>query len=185
MAVDENDDPQVVEVFARFGRAVYMANVVEDSLVRTLIQINFMRTKEAFIKAQGKGYDRATLSAEWDVYEKEQRSKMMGELRILVEKSADFDEALKKRIKDANTRRNFLAHSYWREHAFTMQTKEGREKMIAELTADADTFEKLAAAIHETMKPARAKLGINEEELDASVENQMAQMRAELQLRYP
>ena len=55
-----------------------MANVVEDSLVRTLMQVNFVKTKEAFIKAQGKGYDRAKLSAEWDAYEKEQRGKMMG-----------------------------------------------------------------------------------------------------------
>ena len=59
MALDKNDDPQVVEVFARFGRAIYMANVVEDGLVRTLMQINFMKTKEVFIKAQGKGSPRS------------------------------------------------------------------------------------------------------------------------------
>jgi hypothetical protein len=133
-----------------------MANVVEDSLVRTLMQVNFVKTKEAFIKAQGKGYDRAKLSAEWDAYEKEQRGKMMGVLRGAVEKSSDLDEALKKRITDANTRRNHLAHAFWREQAFTMQMKEGREKMIAEPTGDADTFEKLAGDIHEAMKPTRS-----------------------------
>src|SRR5262249_53337860 len=152
-----------VEVFARFGRAMYMANVVEDSLVRTLMQTNFMRTKEAFIKAQGKGFDRAKLSADWDTHEKEQRDKTMGQLGKLVKDSAEFDEGLKKRIDDARDRRNFLAHHYWREQAFTMQTKEGRDKMIAELIADTDTFEKLAGDIHEAMKPTRAKLGINEE----------------------
>jgi hypothetical protein len=183
MALDKNDDPQVVEVFARFGRAMYMANVVEDGLVRTLMQINFMRTKEVFIKAQGKGFDRAKLSADWDAYEKEQRGKMMGELRMAVEKSADFDDAMKKRIKDANTRRNHLAHGYWVEQAFAMQTKEGREKMIAELTADADTFEKLSADIHEATKPIRVKLGIKEEVLDERVENQMAKIREGLPLK--
>jgi hypothetical protein len=54
MGFDEDDDEQIIEAFARFGRAVYLANVVEDSLVRTLMQIKFMETKEAFIKAQGK-----------------------------------------------------------------------------------------------------------------------------------
>jgi hypothetical protein len=78
MALDEDDDPQVVEVFARFGRAVYMANVVEDQLVLTLMQNQFMRTKEDFVKAQGKGFDRAKIAAEWDAYEKEQRGKTMG-----------------------------------------------------------------------------------------------------------
>lgn len=183
MALDENDDPQIVEVFARFGRAMYMANVVDDSLVRTLMQVNFMKTKEAFIKAQGKGYDRATLSADWDTYEKQQRDKTMGQLGKLVKDSPEFNDALKKRIDDARDRRNFLAHHYWREQAFTMQTKEGREKMIAELIDDTDTFENLATDIHEAMKPTRAKLGIKEEELNAAVESQMAETRARLSLK--
>jgi hypothetical protein len=32
MALDEDDDSQLVELFARHGRAFYMANVVEDQL---------------------------------------------------------------------------------------------------------------------------------------------------------
>jgi hypothetical protein len=40
---------------------------------------------------------------------------------------------------------DFLTHHYWRDQAFTMQTKGGREKMIKELIADVDTFEKLAS----------------------------------------
>jgi hypothetical protein len=102
----------------------------------------------------------------------------MGQLRHLVKNSADFDQVLKKRIDDAKTRRDFLAHRYWREQAFTMQTKEGREKMIAELVADAETFEKLAADIQVAVKPVRAKLGITDEVLDAHVEKQMAYVRA-------
>jgi hypothetical protein len=101
----------------------------------------------------------------------------MGGLKKLVKASADFDEALKKRIDDAKDRRDFLAHHYWREQAVTMETKEGRDKMIAELTADADTFEKLAADIEAAMKPVRERLGLKDEELDAAVEKQLAQMR--------
>jgi hypothetical protein len=177
MPLDKDDDPQRVELFARFGRAFYMANVVEDQLVLTLMQIEFARTKEEFVKAKGKGFDRAKIAADWDAYEKKQRKKMMGELRDLVVKSADFSQDLKDRIKAANDRRNHLAHSYWQEQAVTMETKEGRDKMIAELIADADTFEKLAADIQKAMKPVREKLGIKVEELDAAVEKQLAQQR--------
>jgi hypothetical protein len=183
MAFDEDDDQQVIEVFARFGRAMYMANVVEDQLVLTLMQVQFMRTKEDFVRAQGKGFDRATIEAEWNAYEKDQRKKTMGELRNLVKTSADFDEALKKRIDDAKARRDFLAHNYWREQALAMQTKEGREKMIAELTADTETFEKLAGDIREAMEPVRQKLGIKEEKLDALVEKQMANVHGGLPLK--
>jgi hypothetical protein len=177
MALDENYDPQLVELFARFGQAVYMANVVEDQLVLTLMQLKFARTKEAFVKAKGKGFDRAKVAAEWDAYEKGQRNNTMGQLKNLVKDSADFDDALKKRIEDAKDRRDFLAHRYWVQNAVTMQTKEGREKMIAELIKDADTFEKLAADIEAAMKPVREKLGVKDEELDAAVEKQLAQQR--------
>ena len=101
--MDEDDDPQMIELFARFGQAFYMANVVEDQLVLTLMQIQFMRTKDDFVKAQGKGFDHAKIAAEWDAYEKQQRDKTMGQLRNLVKSSADFDEALKKRIDDGPT----------------------------------------------------------------------------------
>ncbi len=183
MALDENDDPQIVELFARYGRAAYMANVLEDGLVLALMQIKFMQTKEDFIKAKGKGFDRAKIAAEWDAYEKKQRKEMMGKLRQLVEESADFSDELKARIKTANERRNYLIHHYWREQAFTMQTNEGRAKMIEEVSADADTFEKLAADIHEAMKPVREKLGLKDEALDAQVEKQMASTRGGLPLK--
>jgi hypothetical protein len=94
MPLDKDDDPQRVELFARFGQAFYMANVVEDQLVLTLMQIEFARTKEEFVKAKGKGFDRAKIAADWDSYEKKQRKKMMGELRDLVVKSADFQPRL-------------------------------------------------------------------------------------------
>jgi hypothetical protein len=183
MALDEDDDPQVVEVFARYGRAMYMANVMEDGLVLTLLQIEFMRTKDDFVRAKGKGFDRAKIAAEWDAYEEKQRGEMMGTLRKRVETSADFSQDLKDRIKAANDRRNDLAHNYWREHAFTMQTEDGRAKMIEDLTADADTFEKLAADIHEAMKPVREKLGIKDEMLDAQVEKKMAETQGGLPLK--
>jgi hypothetical protein len=64
-----------------------MANVVEDQLVLTLMQLQFARTKEDFVKAKGQGFDRAKIAAEWDEFEKKNRKKMMGELRGLVEKA--------------------------------------------------------------------------------------------------
>jgi hypothetical protein len=64
-----------------------------------------------------------------------------------------------------------------------MQTEDGRAKMIEDLTADADTFEKLAADIHEAMKPVREKLGIKDEMLDAQVEKKMAETQGGLPLK--
>jgi hypothetical protein len=48
--LDKDDDPQIMETFARFGRAIYMANVLELALVQTLLQIEFLTpAREQFI----------------------------------------------------------------------------------------------------------------------------------------
>jgi hypothetical protein len=116
--IDKDDDPQIVETFARFGRAIYMANVLEVSLVQTLMQIEFLTpAREKFIKEQGKNFDRKKFDAEFDGFMKEQFKKTMGTLNLKVSQKAVFNEALRKRITDATTRRNFLARHYWREAA--------------------------------------------------------------------
>ena len=108
---------------------------------------------------------------------------MMGQLVALVDKSADFSDDLKGRIKAANKRRNHLVHSYWREKAFVFSTPEGRAKMIEELSGDADTFDRLAADVYEATKPIRARLGTKDEVLDEHVAQQMTNIRAGLPLK--
>jgi hypothetical protein len=56
MALDEDDDPQRVELFARFGRAFYMANVVEDQLVLTLMQLEFRADEGSIRQSEGQGF---------------------------------------------------------------------------------------------------------------------------------
>ena len=68
-------------------------------------------------------------------------------------------DELKDRIKAAVDRRNFLIHDYWGEAGYTSATKEGRAEMIAELVADIDTFEQLAADLREATKPTRRSSG--------------------------
>ena len=64
--IDKDDDPQIVETFARFGRAVYMANVVEMSLIQTLLQVEFLTSaRDKFIREKGKGFDPKKFDAEF------------------------------------------------------------------------------------------------------------------------
>jgi hypothetical protein len=101
----------------------------------------------------------------------------MGQLARRVEEFPDLSNELKGRIKEALARRNFLIHDYWRQAGYTFATEEGRSEMVAELSKDTDTFEKLASDIMEATKPVRKKLGISEETLNEKVEARMAQLR--------
>lgn len=181
--IDKDDDPQIVETFARFGRAMYMANVLELGLVQTLLQIEFLTpAREKFIKDQGKNFDRKKFDAEFDAFMQEHFKKTMGTLNLLVSKRAEFDEPLRKRITDATKRRNFLAHNYWRESGEKFMTKEGRAQMIEELSKDAECFKELDRDIRVATKPVREKLGINEDAVNEGVEKQLGKLKEKLKI---
>jgi hypothetical protein len=182
--IDKDDDPQIVEAFARFGRAIYVANVVEMSLAQTLLQVEFLTpAREKFIKEKGKSFDPKTFTAEFDAFMEKQSKKTMGTLNLRVSQRAEFDEALRKRISDVTLRRNFLAHNYWRSTAEKFMTKAGRDEMIEELSKDADTFEQLDKDVRTATKPVRAKLGINEEALNKRVEQNLGKLLSQLKLK--
>lgn len=183
MSDEQNQSGDLTEVFAHFGRTAYMANFLEMALAQTILQIEFMtKVREEFVRTQGKNFDKAKYENDFDTFFDDQLSKTMGTLGKRVDGLADVSDELKARIKAAVDRRNFLIHDYWREVGYTFATEEGRAEMIAELTADCDTFEKLAVDLKEATKPVRAKLGIKEEVLDKRVEQRMADIRNGLEL---
>ncbi|SRR6266567_4683903 len=101
----------------------------------------------------------------------------MGQLVKRVEDFPDLNDEMKQRIKDALARRNHLTHNYWREQAYTFQTAEGRAEMVAELSKDIDTFERLASDMMDATQAVRKRLGISEEKLNTGVEKQLAELQ--------
>jgi leucyl-tRNA synthetase len=183
MTEQSANDPEIKEVFAWFGRAIYMANVVEVELAHTLLQIDFMtKVRDNFVRSKAKNFDRKKYEKDFDNFLKEQFSKTMGDLKKEVAKVSDFDEKLKERISAATTRRNFLAHYYWRERNERLITEDGRKEMIDELSRDVCVFERLAHDILEATKPVRKKLGIREATLNALVEKRLADVMGGLHL---
>lgn len=182
--IDEDDDPQIVETFARFGRAIYMANVVELGLAQALLQIEFLTpVREKAIKEQGKNFDPKKFSAEFDDSMKERFKDLMGTLTLRASQhEVVFDVALQKRMTEAKLRRNFLAHNYWRESGEKFMTKDGRAEMIEELSKDAHTFEKLSDDIRAATRPVREKLGVNEDALNEGVEKRLGELKEKLKL---
>jgi Protein of unknown function (DUF3732) len=178
MAEKIEEAPEMKEVFAYFGRTAYMANVLEVALAQTLLQVEFMSNLRATVlKNQGSDFDRAKYENEFDDYYEKQLGKTMGQLVKKVDEFPDLNDEMKQQIMDALTRRNHLTHNYWREQAYTFLTVEGRTAMIAELSKDTDTFEKLAGDIMDATQAVRKRLGISEGKLNAGVEKQLADLQ--------
>jgi hypothetical protein len=176
---EEEQSEQIKETFAYFGRAFYMATVVETGLAHVLLQAEFMKSiHEEYVRTKGKGFDRKQYEADFDAFMERNFAQTMGNLVKRVQKSADFSEDLKTRIIAAKERRDFLVHHYWRVMAARFYNSDGRAEMIEELNADTELFEKLDEDIQAAMKPARQKLGINEDKVAASVREFMARVES-------
>lgn len=179
----DEQNHELKDVFAYFGRTAYMANVLEMALAQTILQIEFMtKVKEEFERTKGKNFDKEQYEDDFDTFFEAKLGKTMGQLKNEVDKLPDLSAELKDQIKKAVDRRNFLIHHYWREAGYTFAAEEGRAEMIAELSGDAEMFEKLAADLHEATKPTRQKLGIRDEVIDEHVEQRMADIRNGIEL---
>jgi hypothetical protein len=158
---------EVRETFAYFGRAYYMASVLEVGLAHSLMWGEFMTQEAEKIKAtKGKGFDRKRYEADFDAFMDKQFAQTMGAVIQRATMLPAFTDELKERIEAARKRRNFLAHDYWREMSERFATSKGREGMREELLADAETFGQLDRDIDAAMIVIRQELGVDDKMLD-------------------
>jgi hypothetical protein len=119
---DYDEGEHVKELFAYFGRAYYMANVLEEGLGLALLQLHFLRlVRDEFIRNRGKGFDRAKFEADFDAFVHQHHALTFGNLLRKIEKQPEFDDALMARIKAAKQQRDFLGHhsganAQWSSH---------------------------------------------------------------------
>lgn len=158
-----NEGEHVREVFAYFGRAYYVAGVLETGLAIALLQINFLaRVRDQYLADQGKSFDRAAYEAEFDRFIEDQHAQTLGNLIKRVSALPDLSDDLKARLREAKKRRDFLSHHYFRERAVEFSSRAGRDKMIVELHETGNMFESLDREVYAALAAIRAKLGMTD-----------------------
>ncbi|MFD9902471.1 hypothetical protein [Mesorhizobium sp. NPDC059025] len=161
MAYDEGE--HIKEVFAYFGRAYYEAGVLETGLAIALMQINFLsRVRDQYLADRG-SFDRKQYEAEFDRFMEDQHAQTLGNLIKRVSELPELSNSLKERLKAAKKRRDFLGHHYFRERAVEFSSRNGRDKMIAELHDDGDIFEVIDRDLYAELASIREKLGMSSE----------------------
>lgn len=162
MAYDDGE--HVKEVFAYFGRAYYLAGVLETGLAIALMQCAFLtRVRDQYLADRGKSFDRAQYEAEFDRFMENQHAQTLGNLIKRVSALPEVSDALKHRLSEGKKRRDFLGHHYFRERAIEFSNRSGRDRMMAELQHDADMFEAIDRDLYDELAPIRDKLGMNSE----------------------
>jgi hypothetical protein len=157
------DQPEHVKtVYAHFGLAVYLAQVLEHGIVNALVVSKHIPNKLGSYSSQ----------QEWEAaidgfmdgqFSTKTLGPLIGGLKTAIEVPPDFEAML----GDALRRRNWLVHHYFRERATELMTSSGRGKMIDELMAAQQLLSFTDQALDQVIRPIRERYGISDEAVQA------------------
>lgn len=152
------------ETFARYGKAMYEAQVLEHGIVNLVATHNLKARREA-----GQRFSPYQIEALWDA----EFVKTFGKLLKVVGEALDVPTDLRELLRRALKIRNWLAHDFFRDHAYEILTTEGRRTMIGEADEAGRLFARVDEALETFLKPIALKLGVTDELLQQEFENNL------------
>lgn len=146
------------------GAAMSRAADLEVSLIHALHALDFLSASAETIKQVGlKNFDRSKWEHDFDEFFEEHQKLSMGSLINRFTKFAGDRPDLVERLKAVLKIRNFLTHHFFREHAASILSWAGRDKMIAELWQAQSVMQEALDDVEIFMAPTRKRLRFNEE----------------------
>jgi hypothetical protein len=152
-----DEDEHVKEVYARFGLAVYFAQVLEHGLVNALVILDLIPSRRHLARSPDEWG--AEVDAFMDRHFQATMGRLMRSLRAVTQVEADLEQLL----NDALSKRNWLAHDFFRERATEFMTADGREQMLREADGCRDLFQSADKRLETIVAPLRKKAGITDE----------------------
>jgi hypothetical protein len=156
---DDGTDEHVKTVYAHFGLALYLAQVLEHGLANALMCAGLLPRRA------GKPVPRKQWEVEFDAFMDQQFEQTLGRLIQSLRTATSVPTDLENILADALKTRNFLAHHFFRERAESFMSRDGREKMIQELERAQKLFEVADERLSAVAKPLREKYGLSDERL--------------------
>ena len=160
---DDEVSEHVKTVYAHFGLAIYLSQVLEHGLVNALFVMDL-------VPRAGAVATRDTWPRKSDAFFDEQFRKTLGRMIESLRTVAKVPTTLEGLLAKALDRRNWLAHDYFRERAEDFMSARGRNRMIEELEEAQALFRTADEELDKVAKPLREKYGYTEEKLNALYE---------------
>lgn len=153
-------DTIVREVFAHFGRAIYMANCLERSIAGALLHVEWRANLKAPMTRRSFQESGAAFFA---TVESMPMGRLIGRLKAQRDLQADLRAAL----DECNSARNVLVHHYFWSRAGEFALDAGQRKMINECDDFCSLFERADQSIMDYIRPYVERHGISEGTLEA------------------
>jgi hypothetical protein len=152
-------DEHVKEVYAHFGLAIYLAQVLEHGLAVAFLYLDLMPASIGKIRSREEWMSR--MDAFMDRHFETTLGKMIRNLAVVTSVPSDLEQLLKLALE----KRNWLVHDYFRERAEAFMSESGRERMLHELVEAQELFSAADERLGDVVKPMRLKLGFTDEKL--------------------
>ena len=147
-------DEHVKEVYAHFGLAIYLAQVLEHGIVNALVYCDLFPHRKPYHTRD-----------DFDLFMDKNFAKTMGQLISSFKQFVPIPPDFESLLIETRDKRNWLAHRYFRERAKDLIKEDGREKMTAELRESQNLFKKTDHVLGEVTRPLRERFGFTDEKL--------------------
>ena len=165
----QSDNEHVKEVYARFGLAIYHAQVLEHGIVNALAILDLVPSRMHTARSR----------AEWakivDQFMSRHFETTMGQLMKSLRSVTVVHPELENLMRDSLKKRNWLAHDFFRDCSSDFITFNWREKMLKEIFDCNELFSKTDKYLDESIRPLREKYGIT----DAFIERETNKIEEE------
>lgn len=170
--MDDEDGEHHKTVYAHFGVAIYLSQVLEHALANALLILDLVPQAQ-----------KVATPASWpekvDSFYDSQFRRTLGSLIRRLGELATVPLELENLLAQALDKRNWLSHHYFRERATEFFSVSGRDKMIAELEDAQSLFRAADTALETVVKPLRQRYGYSDEILAKLEEEMLTEARAE------
>ena len=163
MNIDEKSD-HIREVYAHFGLAVYLAQVLEHGLVNAMVYLDLFPSNGRKVRTPAEWAER--VDSFMDGHFENTLGRMVKNLRTVTQVPDDLENLLSQSLK----KRNWLVHEYFRVKAADFMSASGRDLMIAELEQAQGLFAAADRRLEAVVKPIREKYGHTDELLALELE---------------
>ena len=153
------ESDQVKEVYAYYGRAMFEAQCLEQSIFQHLLIFDH------FPKATKAYKDKQQWANAFNEYESREMKQTMGKLIRRLCEAGQPTKEIEAALEEALKVRNWLAHGYFSARAIQFTVSRGRQEMLIELEPIYEIFKNCAELIDAVTMPVMRKMGLTEEML--------------------
>ena len=168
---DTLDDADAKELFAHFGLAIHVANILEYGMLHALFILEMLPQVQDFksTEAWGLAHDEFFEKGFKDTY---------GDLLKRLERTKKVSAEMMLMLSRAKDTRNFLVHHFQRESSDLIFSSNGRAAVIDECIAAVGLFDDADKRLYAELAPIRKKLGLDDVWFETRVREQMDKFTA-------